>query len=158
ARRARLAGQVQLILDEVARLERGEKWPEALDAARRASDLLAGGEVEGEIAAGVLDTIRDLGLVRLLEGIRASRRGWQDGTFDNRGAAERYAAAFQAGGIDLDRLTPEETAEHVQSRPAVRSALIPALDHWAECHLDLGDQRRAFRLWAVAGLVDPDPW
>src|SRR5205823_6110179 len=64
-RQARVIGQVQLILDEVARIEREQKWSEALDTARRAADLLTGEEVEAEVAGPVQDTIRVLELVRL---------------------------------------------------------------------------------------------
>src|SRR5262245_15690928 len=158
ARQARVAGQVQLNLEEVARLEREQKWPEALDAAQRAADVLAGGDVEAEIANRVQEALRDLELVRLLEDIRASRSEWKGMSFDNRGTVERYAAAFRDSGIDLDRLTPEEAAQLVQSRSAVLPALIPALDDWARCRQRLKDRPGAFRLWKVAGLVDPDPW
>src|SRR5262249_3922226 len=45
-RRARVADQVALILDEVDRLEWAQKWPEALAAAKRAEAALAGGEAD----------------------------------------------------------------------------------------------------------------
>src|SRR5262249_51095061 len=43
-RQARAAGQVELILRDVERLEREQQWPEALATARRAEAVLAGGE------------------------------------------------------------------------------------------------------------------
>jgi eukaryotic-like serine/threonine-protein kinase len=43
-RRTEVTRQVASILDEVDRLEREQKWPEALDVARRADAVLAGGE------------------------------------------------------------------------------------------------------------------
>src|SRR5262249_19306447 len=55
ARRARLTGQVELFLDEVDRLEREQKWPEALAAAERAEGGLGRGGAGGidRRAAGV---------------------------------------------------------------------------------------------------------
>ena len=50
-RRARLTGQVALVVEEVHRLEADQKWPEALAAAQRAQALAAGGEVEPGVEA-----------------------------------------------------------------------------------------------------------
>ncbi len=44
ARQARVSEQIELILDEVGRLEQEQKWTEALAAAKRASAVLASGE------------------------------------------------------------------------------------------------------------------
>jgi tetratricopeptide (TPR) repeat protein len=157
-RQARVTEQVQLILDEVARLERGQQWPEALDMARRAADLLTGSEVEAEVAGKVQDTIRGLELVRLLEDIRADMSEWKVNRFDYRGTSERYEQAFRDGGIDLASLTPVEAADRLRSQSAVLAALIPALDDWAACRHRTGDEPGAQSVLKIVGLVDPDPW
>ena len=50
ARQARVSEQVALILDDVARLEQQQQWPEALVAAQRAEPLLASGEAPQRFA------------------------------------------------------------------------------------------------------------
>ena len=64
-------GQLELILDEVARLEQAEKWSEALASARRAEPALAAGEAPPEIQERVRQALADLELVQRLEEIRA---------------------------------------------------------------------------------------
>ena len=49
ARQAKVSGQLELILDEVARLEQAEKWSEALVSARRAEAALAADEAPQHI-------------------------------------------------------------------------------------------------------------
>src|SRR5581483_11871090 len=49
-RQAKVAGQVESIFAEVDRLEKDQKWPEALAAARRAEAALAGGEADAATA------------------------------------------------------------------------------------------------------------
>ena len=50
-RQAKVAGQVESIFAEVDRLEKEQKWPEALAAARRAEAAVAGGEADAETTA-----------------------------------------------------------------------------------------------------------
>ena len=71
ARQAKVSGQLELILDEVARLEQAEKWSEALVSARRAEPVLAAGEAPPEIQERVRQALADLELVRRLDEIRA---------------------------------------------------------------------------------------
>ena len=49
ARQARVSEQIELILDEVGRLEQEQKWTEALAAAKRASAVLASGEAAADL-------------------------------------------------------------------------------------------------------------
>jgi tetratricopeptide (TPR) repeat protein len=158
ARRTRQAEQIRLLLDESAHLARGEKWPEALEAARRASDLLAASDTEEDMAGPVSDAIRDFELVRSVDDIRAGVSERNDPRFGYADFAERYAAAFRQGGLDVERASIEEAAERLRSRPTVLRALIPALDHWA-LYCDLSaNKTTAAHLWDLAGLLDPDPW
>src|SRR5262245_16363451 len=159
ARQARVTGQLQLILSEVAQLQREQKWSEALLAVRRASDLVAGGDADAEAVRHVQGMIDDLELVQSLDDIRASRSEiFEERGFDYRETAQRYAATFRDGGIDLDHLSPEEANQLLRSRSTVLAAIIPALDDWAVCRRVAGEQREAQNVWKMAELVDQDPW
>ena len=86
ARQARVTGELELILDEVARLEQAEKWSEALVSARRAESMLAAGEAPPEIQERVRQALADLELVQRLDEIRAqSGIGWSVDTLERAG-------------------------------------------------------------------------
>ena len=134
ARQAKVSGQLELILDEVARLEQAEKWSEALASARRAEPALAAGEAPPEIQERVRQALADLELVQRLDEIRA-----QSGTVwvtDLRihdlaaQADQEYAAAFREAGIDVDALPVKEAVDRITARRAIAAALLPALDDW----------------------------
>src|SRR5262249_13078058 len=72
-RQAKVAGQVESILAEVDLLEKEQKWPEALDAVRRAEAAVAGGEADAETAELVRARLKDLKFVHRLEQIRMQR-------------------------------------------------------------------------------------
>lgn len=156
-RQAKLTGQLQLILDQVARLEGEQKWPEALEAASRAADLVKGGEADEAAVSRVKSAMGDLELVRLLDDIRASRSEmFNERRFDFRATADHYAAALKEAGIDLSLLSAEEAAHRFRSRSAVLAALLPALDDWAICYQASGSDQDANNVWKVAELVDSD--
>src|SRR5207244_1002739 len=98
-RLAKVAGQLDLILAEVERLEAEQRWPEALAAARRAEAALALGEVEPSVHERIRKMLADLEMVARLEDIRLSRSERDPSsarwTFDDTGSARRYAAAFR---------------------------------------------------------------
>jgi hypothetical protein len=48
-----VAGQVELILDEVDNFETQQRWPEALAALRRAAAVVAGGDADDATAERV---------------------------------------------------------------------------------------------------------
>lgn len=159
ARQAKVDTQGLRILDEVAWLEKEEKWPEALDAARRAAVLMASGDADAEVMNRIRRAIADLELVRLLDAIRAGRcEIATEVRFDFRASAEQYASAFRGAGIDLTNMTLEEAAQQIRSRSAVLAALCPALDDWAVCCRAAGDRSTAEGVWKLAGLVDSDVW
>ena len=117
ARQAKVSGQLELILDEVARLEQAEKWSEALVSARRAEPALAADEAPPDIQERARQALADLELVRRIEEIRAqSGTAWgswyaptRDPTFNALAvqAEQDYAAAFREAGIDVDTLSVE---------------------------------------------------
>jgi serine/threonine protein kinase/tetratricopeptide (TPR) repeat protein len=166
ARQARVSGQLELILADVARLEQAENWSEALASARRAEPGLA----TGEAAPGVQERARqgraDLELVRRIEEIRAeSGTAWGswrglDPKFNVLAtqAEQDYAAAFGGAGIDVDTLSAEEAAKRITARGAIAAAVLPALDDWVAVRSKLKDESATRRLIDVLRIADPDPW
>jgi tetratricopeptide (TPR) repeat protein len=160
ARQARAVGQVDLILADVERLQREQRWPEALAAAERAAAALAAGEVDPATRDKVRAAVANLDMVRQLEEVRllgseltADRRFAHDDD-----VAGRYAAAFRDYGVDVEALPAEEAAAWLRERPAVAVPLAQALDDWANHRRRAKDEDQARRLWALAAAVDPDPW
>jgi serine/threonine protein kinase/tetratricopeptide (TPR) repeat protein len=157
-RQTQLMGQVQIVLAEADRLEREHQWLQALDTARRASDLIAGGDIDAEMAGRIQETTRWLELVRLVEDVRADKSEWKGNSFDYRGTAERYSAAFRDCGIDVDRMTTGEVADRLRDRPTLFPSLIPVFDDWVTCRRRTGDEGGAKTMLELAQLVDTDPW
>jgi tetratricopeptide (TPR) repeat protein len=158
ARQVRLTGQVELILDEVDRLEQEQKWPEALAAAERAEVALAGGEVDDAVRQRVRDVKRDLAFVARLDRIRQDRANVQAGNLQHRRAARDYALAFREYGVDVEALPAAEAVARLQARPALAVPLAAALDDWVFARADQGERAPSWEpLVAVARGLDPDP-
>ncbi|MBI1916590.1 MAG: tetratricopeptide repeat protein [Planctomycetes bacterium] len=156
ARQALVAGQVDLFLADVERLEREQKWPEALAAANRAEAALAGGEADLATMEKVRTVLADLELVRRLEEIRLLEgEPTREMRYDSN---RRYAAVFREYGVDFEALSDEEAAARLRARPAVVIALAQALDVWAVRRGERNDEEQARRLWSLAVTIDPDPW
>jgi serine/threonine protein kinase/Flp pilus assembly protein TadD len=168
ARQMRVSGQLELILDEVARLQQAEKWSEALTSARRAESALAADEAPPDVQERARQALADLELVRRIEEIRSqSGTVWATlhGLTDNpklrplAGQAEQdYAAAFRGAGIDVDTLTVEETSKRITARSAITAAVLPALDDWVAVRSKVKDESATRRLIEVLRTADPDPW
>jgi tetratricopeptide (TPR) repeat protein len=155
-RLTKVAGQVELILTEVERLETEQKWPEALAAARRAQAVVAGGEADPNTSDRVRQVLDDLEMVARLEEIRLSSRELFVGMKrDTATAAGRYAAAFRDYGVDLENLPADQAATQLRSRPAISGPLAAALDDWGA---QKGDEKLAGDLWKLAAIINPDPW
>jgi serine/threonine protein kinase/cytochrome c-type biogenesis protein CcmH/NrfG len=155
ARRAKLAGQLDLILDEVEQYQAEQKWPEALAAARKAEALLAGGGGGATLEGKVNEALADLNLVRRLEGIRMAHAGQGGRRFE--WAAHAYAAAFRDAGVDLDRMSTDEVVRRLRARKQVAPALAVILDEWSLCRTLSRDAQGARSVAAVARGLDPDP-
>jgi serine/threonine protein kinase len=110
ARRHRLTAQVEQILDDVDRLEREQKWPEAQAAIERAEAALAGGEAGDTVRQRVGEARRELAFVAELDRIRQERAIFVDGNYNAAGAARDYALAFRDYGVDVEALPPDEAA------------------------------------------------
>jgi serine/threonine protein kinase len=168
ARQAKVSGQLELILDEVMRLEQAEKWSEALVAARRAEPAIAEGEASPDIQERARQALADLELVRRIEEIRAHSGtawgSWRDPKRDPTlnalavQAEQDYAAAFRGAGIDVDTLSVEETAKRITARGAIAAAVLPALDDWVAVRNKVKDESATRRLIDVLRTADPDPW
>jgi tetratricopeptide (TPR) repeat protein len=156
ARRERTEQVVRAALADAERWRGQARWAEALEAARRAQGLLAGGPVSLEIRLQVEDTLSGLELVHRLEEVRlefANVVDVNENRFDRAWANRAFAEAFREAGIDVDALRPEEVAERVPT--ALRVPIAAALDDWSS---QRKDRPGAERLLAVARLVDPDAW
>ena len=166
ARQEKVSGQLELILNDVARLEKGEKWSEALASARRAEPVLAAGEAPTDIQERARQALADLELVRRLDEIRAqSGTAW--GTWNTRDpwrnplaehSESDYAAAFREAGMDVDTTSVKEIAERITARGRIAAAVLPALDDWVAVRSWVKDEAATRRLMDVLRIADPDPW
>jgi serine/threonine protein kinase/Flp pilus assembly protein TadD len=157
-RQAATADKVEQALKDAAVLQQQAKWPEALEAVKRAEGFLAGGG-NPDLAERVQEQRKDLEMILRLEQIRLPRAiGRAEGSYDNKSADAAYAEAFREYGIDVEALEPAEAAERI--RPlTIRTELTIALDNWS-------DKRRSEkpadpswkRLVAVARAADHDEW
>jgi tetratricopeptide (TPR) repeat protein len=159
ARQARVTGQLETILDEVSRLERAEKWSEALTTARRAEPALAAGEAALEIQGRVREALADLELVQRLDEIRAqSGTVWGMHALSLNPADQDYAAAFREAGIDVDALPVKESAERITARRPIAAAVLPALDDWVAVRSVGKNEPEIRRLVGLLQAADPDTW
>ncbi|HEV3023610.1 MAG TPA: tetratricopeptide repeat protein, partial [Pirellulales bacterium] len=159
ARQAKVAGEVESIFGEVDRLEKEQKWPEALEAARRAESAAAVGEAGPATAEGVHQRLKDLEFIDRLERIRMEEATLVEGRFDNAGTDRDYARAFRNYGVDVDELRVETSIDRLKARPALAVVLAAALDDWvfARRKVAEADVARWQRLVAVARGIDPEP-
>jgi eukaryotic-like serine/threonine-protein kinase len=157
--------EVTLALKEAGALQAQKKWPEALEAAKRAQGLLAEDSSE-ELRGRVSEVLKDVNMVLALEEIRLPKAagGRREGDYFHNAAADAaYARAFRDYGIDVETLEPVQAAGLVRARP-ICLELTVALDHWAyfPARTPQGegkaDDARWKRLVAVARAADPDGW
>jgi serine/threonine protein kinase/tetratricopeptide (TPR) repeat protein len=158
-RQAKVAGEVKSIFAGVDRLEKEQKWPEALEAARRAEAAVAGGEADPATAERVYLRLRDLVFIDRLERIRMETATLVEGKFSYAGTDRDYARAFREYGVDVDELPVETSVDRFRARPALAVALAAALDDWvlARRYHSGADVARWKRLVAVARGIDTEP-
>jgi serine/threonine protein kinase/cytochrome c-type biogenesis protein CcmH/NrfG len=155
-RLAAMEGKVDQALEQAVALQRQGRWPEALEAVKRAEDILAGGASE-KYSQRVRELRKDLEMVLLVERIR----GWHGGlkAIHPSEVDVAYAQAFRDYGIDVEVLDPEEAAERIRAR-TICLELTLALDLWADIRRgcsEAGDTTW-IRISAIAGSCDPDDW
>ncbi|MFO0968008.1 MAG: tetratricopeptide repeat protein [Gemmataceae bacterium] len=143
-------------LREAERLQKLERWAEALQALERASGRLANGGSEN-LREQVQRRRQEVALVAQLEEARLSR--WNltgDRVFGLTESDRAYQVAFATHGLDLEMLGSEEMARRVRES-AIHTQLVAALDDWALTKEGL--QRGSGEgVRAVVRLADDDPW
>jgi serine/threonine protein kinase/Tfp pilus assembly protein PilF len=162
-RRGETERAVNATLQEVDRLQKDRKLPDALARAKHAEAIMASGTPTPALEEAVLARRRDLQFVARLEDIRtqlAANVVMQEAsfTFDYSQANSNYSRAFERERIALSRLTAEKAAEQIRQR-SVAVELAAALDHWSSVAKEAGskDSARWKHLLVVARLADPDP-
>jgi tetratricopeptide (TPR) repeat protein/predicted Ser/Thr protein kinase len=155
-RRAGAEAAAREALGEADRLGAQERWPEALSAARRASEVLAGVGADPALVRQAKVLGRELEMVRRLEEARLEGAATSRQGFDRKAVDSAYAKAFAWYGLDVDGADPQEVANRVRSSP-FRAQLAAALDDWARLRRvsEAGNWKRPL---TVARAVDPDLW
>jgi tetratricopeptide (TPR) repeat protein len=154
ARQAAVEQEAGLALQEAERLLEDRKWPEALEAAKRAEGVLAGSS-SGELPERVRQLRKDLEMVLRLDEIPLQMYWTEEGALDLEGLRRAYAAAFADYGLDVRGCPSEEAANFIRARAGIAGALIPALDRWAGWEPDAEFRKK---LSDVAHAADADPW
>jgi serine/threonine protein kinase/Flp pilus assembly protein TadD len=141
-----------------AGLQAGNPYaPDVLKAARAAQAQLDQGVVGEGLRRQVGQFLADLAMLERLQEIRLEKADVKEDHFDNAGADDAYAKAFQEYGIIVE--LPEAAAQ-VRDR-AIAVHLAAALDDWALARKDKGEGGEGWqRLLEVAREGDPDqdPW
>jgi folylpolyglutamate synthase/dihydropteroate synthase len=159
AKQAKTSGQLELILTEVARLEKAERWSEALSSLARAEAVIEVGEAPVKLQEHVHQVLADLKLIQRLEETRAqSGTPWGVDVVHNRETEQAYAKAFREFGIDVDSLPVSEAVRKITERDAIASALLPALNDWGVVRSTGRDDAASRRLMDVIQGADPDLW
>jgi superkiller protein 3 len=157
-RRAKVGIQVESVFAEVDRLEKEQKWSEALMAARRAESAVAGGEADAATVERVRLRLKDLEFIDRLDQIRMQQSTAANGEFDYAGANRQYTQAFRDYGVDIDDLAVETSIDRLRARPALVAPLAAALDFWVNLRrFGSGTDAGWKRLVAVASGIDPNP-
>jgi tetratricopeptide (TPR) repeat protein/serine/threonine protein kinase len=99
--------------------------------------------------------LRDLDAARLKEATGSADRD----AFDYAGAAAKYRAAFAAYGLEVRAGDTAELARRIRAEePAVRDALLVALDDWGRVARQQPTEPPATALDALAAAADDDAW
>jgi len=116
-------------------------------------------DVQEQLERGRTQAERKAALFRDLDEARMTRSILTETHFDYAGAATKYAAAFAAYGLELKPGRTDELALRVRAeQPAMREALVVALDDWRDVAARAKTVELANLVWALAAAVDDDPW
>src|SRR5262249_17724005 len=129
-RMARVASQVDLILQDVDRLAKEQKWLEALESVRRAEAAVASSEADPATTQRIHQRPKEPELLDRLGQIRMGGAALVDGLFDNSRMNQDYSQAFREYGVDVDVLPVETSINCLKTRPALAVPLAAALDDW----------------------------
>jgi serine/threonine protein kinase/Flp pilus assembly protein TadD len=157
ARRAVTEEKARGALEEAVELQGQKRWPEALEAVKRAGGILADLGSD-ELWQRVREQRADLEMVLHLEDIHLQGSDVQDSHFDESQKVPQYERAFREYGIDVARLGPQEAAARIRAK-SIRLELAAALDEWTLVRRKAHQDDTGWReLLATARLADPDEW
>jgi tetratricopeptide (TPR) repeat protein len=112
-----------------------------------------------QIGLGRAEAQRKATLLRDLDDARMTRSIWIESHLDYAGSDMKYAAAFAAYGLELKPERTEKVARRIRAeQPAIREALIVALDNWWGTATWASTADRASLVWATAVAADDDAW
>jgi tetratricopeptide (TPR) repeat protein/serine/threonine protein kinase len=160
-RTARGTAHIEVILTEVDRLSSEQSWPEALDTARRAEAVLAGGETDDTTRDRVARVVTDLEFIDRLQRIRLDRSKTVDGDYDHAGAVVAYGRAFRAYGANIEALPAAAALAGFRTGSPLATAVAAGLDDWADAlwasaGTKAETREAAERVIAAARILDPD--
>jgi tetratricopeptide (TPR) repeat protein len=102
-----------------------------------------------------LQIAREKRVLRDLDQARLTRKVLSDGSIDETDTAEQYAVAFARYGLEVKEADAEGLAAKISAqRPAVREALIVALDDWQFQKFGVSDTH----LRRIAAAADTNAW
>src|SRR5262249_27101688 len=138
ARQAKMADDLQALLDKAQQSRKEGKWPQAQAAAKQAEALLQDGVENPALAEQVRNLLRELAeeeadgrLVARLKELRLCQAEVKGQSFDLERALPDYRQAFKEYGLWSETMTAAEATALLRRRPpAVRGILLAALDHW----------------------------
>ncbi len=145
-------------------------WGQAEAALEQAETALRTGTADDRLQERVRDERRQTGeqraqaqrkanLLRDLDDARMTQSSWIETHWDYAGAAAKYAAACAAYGLEVTPGRTEELARRIRAEhPAIREALIVALEHWGNTARWAKRLEWAKLLEAIAAAADDDPW
>ncbi len=145
-------------------------WRQAEASLAQAETALRTGTADDRLRERVLDLRWRIGqereqaqrtakLLRDLDDARMTQSSWIENHFDHAGAVTRYAAACAAYGLEVTPGRTEELARRIRAeQPAIREALIVALDEWHDSTTEARELEPANLVMAIATAADDDPW
>jgi len=98
-------------------------------------------------------------LFRELDNARMASADWEQSSFNHAKSAAEYADALVGYGLEIKPWVTEQLAGHIRAEdPAIRAALLVALDDWALQAFHARTSPSASELRALATATDDDPW
>jgi serine/threonine protein kinase/tetratricopeptide (TPR) repeat protein len=166
-REAKTAYEVNLVLNEVERLQKDKQWAEALALVNKADGLLANNQASDDLHERLRQarTASEQRLqqakadremkAELLE-IQLRQAEVVDEHFNNLGADDDFGAAFRQYGIDVEKMDVAEAAARIRERE-ITQELVAAVDQWAEVRRANRPKENGWKhLLAVAKAADGD--
>lgn len=154
-RSASLSAQVREILAEVERLEREEKWAEALVATHRAEAVIRTASLPIKETEQVQRVLKEMEYINRLESARLIHDAGED-SFNIAAMDRAYREVFHAMGVDLRKITVQEASQRLRAYHGITSAIAFALDDWARLGR-LASLSDVHQLTELAQAIDDDP-